>query len=146
MDYTGIEKLVRRKAKEIAGVTNLVIKFSNKMKKSHALCYWQETPQAIHFNKTFVDLNIDKPSILNELIIHECIHLIPGYNRHNRKFMEKCRHLGIEQYGYSENYNDVKPTYASHCTKCDDYKTYYVKPRVTCCKHCKGELRIFENK
>ena len=36
LEYDEIEKLVRRRAKEIAGVSNLVVKFSNRMKKMHA--------------------------------------------------------------------------------------------------------------
>ena len=66
------------------------------------LCYWQETPQAIHLNKRFVELNKNSHKVLDELIIHECVHLIPGYNRHNKKFFDKCRKNGIEPYGYSE--------------------------------------------
>jgi hypothetical protein len=142
LEYLEIEKLVRKRAKEIAGVTDLVVKFSNQMKRSHALCYWQETPQAIHLNKTFIDLNKDNHLILNELIVHECVHLIPGYNRHNKKFTEKCKQCGIEPYGYSEHYNGVKPLFSSYCQKCHQCKRYYAKPKFKNCKKCNGKLKI----
>ena len=142
MDYNDIEKLVKKRAREIAGVTDLVVKFSNQMKRNHALCYWQETPQTIHLNKRFIDLNKDKYQILNELIIHECVHLIPGHNRHNKRFFEKCREFGIEPYGYSESYVSVNPDFSSYCAKCHTYKNYYVKPKITKCNVCKGIIRI----
>ena len=142
MDYEEIETLVRMRAKEIAGVKNLIIKFSNRMKKSHALCYWQETPQAILFNKQFIDLNKDNFQILDELIIHECVHLIPGYNRHNKKFFTRCRKFGIEPYGYSESYKGVKPLFSSHCPKCKQFGKYYAKPKITKCKVCNTKLKI----
>lgn len=144
MDYEEIETLVRMRAKEIAGVKNLVVKFSNRMKKSHALCYWQETPQAIHFNKQFIDLNKDNFQILDELIIHECVHLIPGYNRHNKRFFKKCRRFGIEPYGYSENYKGIKPAFSSHCPNCKQYGVHYVKPKITRCKVCNTKLKIID--
>jgi hypothetical protein len=144
LDYEEIETLVRIRAKEIAGVKNLIIKFSNRMKKSHALCYWQETPQAIHLNKQFIDLNKDNFQVLDELIIHECVHLIPGYNRHNKKFFAKCRRFGIEPYGYSEEYKGVKPPFASHCPKCKLYGTHYVKPKIKRCKVCNTKLKIID--
>jgi hypothetical protein len=145
LDYEEIETLVRMRAKEIAGVKDLVVKFSNRMKKMHALCYWQETPQAIHFNKKFIDLNKDNFQILDELIIHECVHLIPGYNRHNKKFFTKCRRFGIEPYGYSEKYSGLKPLFSSICSKCNSHKNYYAKPKIEKCKFCNGKLRIIEH-
>jgi hypothetical protein len=145
LDYEEIETLVRMRAKEIAGVKNLVVKFSNRMKKSHALCYWQETPQAIHFNKRFIDLNKNNFQVLDELIIHECVHLIPGYNRHNKRFFAKCRRFGIEPYGYSESYEGIKPFYSTYCMNCKNCKRYYAKPKITKCKLCKGKLRIVKH-
>lgn len=144
MEYEEIERMVRRRAKEIAGVTNLVVKFSNQMTRCHGLCYWQETPQAIHLNKQFVDLNKDNKQILNELIVHECVHLIPGCNRHNKKFFERCRQHGVEPYGYSETYNGVRPLFTTHCQKCKAYKKYYARPKVTRCKKCNGKLKIID--
>jgi|WetSurMetagenome_2_1015567.scaffolds.fasta_scaffold654732_2 hypothetical protein len=145
LDYEEIETLVRIRAKEIAGVEDLIVKFSNRMNKSHALCYWQETPQAIHFNKKFIDLNKNNFQVLDELIIHECVHLIPGYNRHNKKFFAKCRRFGIEPYGYSENYKGIKPSFSSHCPKCKSYKKYYAKPKLKKCKTCNTKLKIIEH-
>lgn len=142
MEYDEIEKLVRQRAKEIAGISKLIVKFSNKMKKMHGLCYWQETPQAIHLNKRFVDLNKNNHTVLDELIIHECVHLIPGYNRHNRKFFERCRKHGIEPYGYSKHYENVKPLFSSYCTKCKNCKKYYAEPKIKKCKLCNGKLNI----
>ena len=144
MDYKEIENLVRLRAREIAGVKNLKIKFSDQMTRSYALCYWQETPQAIYFNKTFIDLNKNNNRVITELIIHECIHLIPGCNRHNRKFMNKCQQYEIELYGYSTDIKDVKPIFATHCTKCGSFKAYFVKPSVTRCKLCKGKLKLID--
>jgi len=145
LDDDEIEKLVRKRAQEVAGVTNLIVRFSNQMKRSHALCYWQETPQAIHLNKAFVDLNKNDYTVLNELITHECVHLIPGHNRHNKKFFEKCRSFGIEPYGYSKQYNGVKPLFSSYCTKCYNCRKYYVRPKVKKCRLCKGLLKIVEH-
>ena len=144
LDYKEIEQLVRTRAFEIANVKDLVIKFSNLMRGSYALCYWQETPQAIHFNKRFIDANIDNYIILNELIIHECIHLIPGYNRHNKKFFTKCRVYGIEPYGFSTTYNGLKPIFKTYCTNCKDCKNYYAKPKKMICRLCKGALKVVD--
>jgi hypothetical protein len=145
LEYKDIEKVVRKKAKEIAGVTSLVVKFSNQMTRCHGLCYWQETPQAIHLNKHFVDLNKNSPQVLHELIVHECVHLIPGCNRHNKKFFEICRRHGVEPYGYSEQYEEVRPLFATHCQKCKAYKRYYARPKLKKCKKCNGKLRIIEH-
>ena len=145
LDYDEIEALVRKRAKEIAGASELIVKFSNQMKRSHALCYWQETPQAIHLNKTFVDLNKDNYTVLNELIIHECVHLIPGHNRHNKVFHDKCRKCGIEPYGYSKQYNGIKPLFSTYCTKCNNCRRYYAKPKSKKCRLCKGLLRVVKH-
>ena len=145
MDYDEIEALVRKRAKEIANVDNLIVNFSNKMKRSHALCYWQETPQAIHINKRFIDLNKDNYIVLNELIIHECVHLLPGHNRHNKKFFDKCRKCGIEPYGYSKHYNGIKPLFSTYCTKCNNCRRYYAKPKNKKCRLCKGLLRVVKH-
>jgi len=145
LEYKEIEQLVRKRAKEIADVSNLVVKFSNQMRRSHALCYWQETPQAIHFNKMFIDLNKDDYQVLNELIIHECVHLIPGYNRHNKQFFGKCREFGVEPYGYSKKYNGIKPFFTSYCSKCKNCKRYYAKPKNKKCKLCNGKLKIINH-
>lgn len=145
LDYNEVEKLVRVRAKEVAGVTDLMVKFSNLMKKSHALCYWQETPQAIHLNKLFIDLNRDNYTVLNELIIHECVHLIPGHNRHNKKFFDKCRTFGIEPWGYSISYNNIKPLFSTYCTQCNRVKRYYARPKVKKCKLCNGLLKVVES-
>jgi hypothetical protein len=142
LEYKEIEKLVRRRAKEVAGVTNLVVKFSNKMKRYHALCYWQSKPPAIHLNKSFVDLNKDNYTILNELIIHECVHLVPGYDHHNKKFCDKCKSYGVEPYGYSQKYNGVDPLFVSYCTKCKNHRNYYAKPKNKRCRLCNGLLKV----
>jgi len=146
LEYDEIEKLVRKRAKEIAGVTKLNVIFSGRMKRYHALCYWQNDPQAIHLNKSFVDLNKNNYTVLNELIVHECIHLIPGYDLHNKKFCDKCRTHGVEPYGYSSDYKGVSPLFTSYCTKCKNCKKYYAKPKIKRCKLCKGLLRIVEHK
>jgi len=137
-----IERLVRERAFTIANVKDLIIKFSNQMNRSYALCYWQETPQEIHFNKKFIDLNKNNYVVLNELIVHECIHLIPGYNRHNKKFFDMCKKFNIDAYGFSVDYNYVNPIFTSSCTKCHNYKKYYAKPKKTKCHLCNGTLKI----
>lgn len=144
MEYKEIEELVRARALKIANVKDLIIKFSNLMRGSYALCYWQETPQAIHFNKRFIDANKENYIILNELIIHECIHLIPGYNRHNKQFFTKCHEFGIEPYGFSVKYNALKPLFKTYCTQCKDCKNYYAKPKRMKCKLCKGKLKVVD--
>lgn len=142
LEYKEIEDLARTKAKEIAGVTDLTFKISNRLKRWHALCYWNEKPCAIHLSKRFVDLNKDNYQIITELIIHECIHLIPGCDRHNKKFNRYGKRYGISVYGYSTNFIPLKPLFATHCTKCNRFKPYYSKPRNTYCKECNGKLNI----
>lgn len=144
MEYAEIEKLAYERAEEIAGVTDLKFKISNQLKRWHALCYWREYPQAIHLNKTFIDLNIDNDKVIDELIIHECIHLIPGCSKHNKKFNRIGKKYGIRLYGYSTKFKSLKPLFATHCTKCDNYKTYYAKPHYKTCRLCNGELRLFD--
>jgi hypothetical protein len=146
LEYNEVENLVRLRAKEIAGVKNLKVKFSDQMTRNYALCYWQETPQAIHLNKRFIDANKDNYNILNELIIHECVHLIPGYNRHNKKFVEKCKNFGIEPYGFGSKYNSVTPLFTSYCTKCHHCKKYFAKPKNNKCHLCKGKLKISDHR
>jgi predicted SprT family Zn-dependent metalloprotease len=148
LDYDEIEKLVRVKAKKIAGVTNLGIKFSNRMKKHHGLCYWEasaKSPQSIHLNKKFIELNKNDPQVLEELIVHECVHLIPGYHIHSKKFDKKCREFGVEPYGYSKPYKNIKPLFTSYCSKCNNCKKYYAKPKRTRCKLCNGKLKIINH-
>lgn len=142
MDYTEIESLTRSHAKRIADVTDLIIEFSNKMKKTHAMCYWEVTPQEIHFNKAFIDVNKDCFTVINELCIHECIHLVPGCNRHNKKFIKLCEANGIEVYGYSCNYKNPPPMYRVWCPSCGVVKSFYSTPKVTKCKICNGSLEI----
>jgi hypothetical protein len=145
LDYKEIEQLVRTRAYEIANVKDLIIKFSNLMRRNYALCYWQEIPQAIHLNKKFVDANINNYVVMNELIVHECVHLLPGYARHTKKFCDKCRSFGVEPYGFSTNYNRLDPLFRSICLKCHSCKSYYAKPRKIKCELCNGKLEIIRS-
>jgi len=144
LDDDEIELLTRKRAIEIANVRDLTIGFSNKMTQTHAMCYWKEKPQVIRFNKRFIELNRTNNQVLDELIKHECIHLMPGCNRHNKKFVEQCKKHGIGLYGYSIDYKNSKPLFATHCNNCKNYKTYYAKPRLKYCKFCKSKLNVYD--
>lgn len=145
MEYSEIEFLAKNKAKEIANVKNLKVKFSTRMKKCHALCYWNDDPKAIYFSIPFIELNKDNDTVLWELVIHECIHLIPGCDTHNKKFIKNCEKYGIRLYGYSVPRKDVKPRFSTYCSNCNRIKSFYVKPRNFICKDCGGKLDVYDS-
>jgi predicted SprT family Zn-dependent metalloprotease len=144
LDYEQIEDLVRKWAWEIARRRNITIKFSNRIRDGHAMCYWREKPPAIHFNKQFIDLNKNNRCVLEELVKHECIHLLPGCHTHGKRFAESCNQFGVSIYGYSVDYINVKPRFATHCAKCGNYKAHFGKPRLSHCKKCGGKLKMFD--
>ena len=146
MDYEELENLTKVMAKKIAGIDDIKIKFSNRIKKCHALCYWHDDPKAIYFNKQFVDLNCDNIVVLNELVVHECIHLLPDCVTHNKKFINQCKKYGISLYGYSVPYISVKPLFATYCNNCLQYRSFYSKPHRMVCKQCGNKLKIIDHR
>jgi hypothetical protein len=145
LDYSDIEFFTRVTANRIAGITDLKIKFSNSLIKYPAVCHWDEVPKEIYFSKKFIDLNINTKhfdTIIEELVVHECVHLLHGYHLHDEKFEKCCRKHGVEPYGYSVPVIEVRPTHKTICSGCSVNKLYYKYPKNLVCKKCGGKLNV----
>lgn len=144
-----VEDQVRHNVKKYLDVMGyrrpVTVEFSDKVDRNSAQTYLDTGVMV--FNKDYVHLNEDRPTVLKNLVIHEDVHLALDSPKHDSRFLAMYQKYGIgikDDPLYVGDEIMTTPNYGYVCPKCGWIWFAEGKLRThKVCKSCNIRLKMF---